>query len=83
MTKLNKKEIYAAMIQNFYSAPNDALFDQKTIAAVRGCSTATMERDRWAGGGIPFRKIGGKVRYKKADVLNWLNGFELKNNTSA
>lgn len=82
MTDLEKLQNHSALIQNFYNAPDEALFDQRVVAQIRGCSLATMERDRWAGGGIPFRKIGRQVRYKKADVLSWLNSHELKNNTT-
>ena len=38
------------------------------FAAIRNCSRATSERDRGAGTGIPFIKMGRLVRYKKRDV---------------
>jgi hypothetical protein len=66
----------------FYAAHHDTLFNQITIAAVRDCSTATMERDRWAGGGIPFLKIGRSVKYRKADVLAWLEQYQPQQSTS-
>ena len=69
-------------INEFYSAPDDALFNQITVAHVRDCSTATMERDRWAGGGIPFIKIGRAVKYRKADVLGWLAQYQAQGSTS-
>ena len=58
-----------ALLAEFYQAPPEALFSQAYIAAVRGCSTAKLERDRWAGTGIPFIKLDGAVRYRKKDVL--------------
>ena len=72
----------AILIAAFYAAHHDALFDQITIAAIRGCSTATMERDRWAGGGIPYIKICRAVRYRKSDVLTWLAQYQTQNSTS-
>ena len=57
------------LILEFEAAPESALFDQKTVAAVKGCSTAKLERDRWAGTGIPFLKDGRRVLYLKGDVL--------------
>lgn len=41
-----------------------------------------MERDRWAGGGIPFLKIGRAVKYRKSDVLAWLEQYQPQNSTS-
>lgn len=69
-------------LAEFYGAPDTSLFNQIVVAHIRDCSTATMERDRWAGGGIPFIKIGRAVKYKKADVLAWLNKHQSQNSTS-
>lgn len=60
------------LLQEFESAPPEAWFSQETAAAVRDCSIATIERDRWAGKGIPFIKSGRSVRYRKKEILNWL-----------
>lgn len=70
------------LISEFYEAPKDALFDQKIIAAVRDCSLATVERDRWAGTGIKFIKIGRSIRYRKTDILAWLNLHKSLTSTS-
>jgi hypothetical protein len=69
-------------LAEFYSAPETALFNQIVIAYIRDCSTATMERDRWAGGGIPFIKISRAVKYRKADVLAWLEQYQPQQSTS-
>lgn len=61
-----------SLINEFELAPEVALFSQLTVAAIRDCSLATIERDRWAGTGIPFLKIGRAVRYRKADICAWL-----------
>lgn len=34
------------LIHEYESAPDDALFSQLTVAAIRQCSIATVERDR-------------------------------------
>jgi hypothetical protein len=36
-------------------------------------SGAWCERGRWAGYGPKFFKLGRMVRYRKADVLDWIN----------
>ena len=72
----------AKALAEFYNAPETSLFNQITIAHIRNCSTATMERDRWAGGGIPFVKIGRAVKYRKVDVLKWLEQYKPQNSTS-
>jgi hypothetical protein len=77
-TKPNRNQSLA----EFDSAPDSTLFNQVVIAHVRDCSIATLERDRWAGGGIPFIKIGRAVKYKKADVLRWLNQHQAQASTS-
>lgn len=59
----------AELIAAFEAAPDNALFDQITVAAVFGCSRSKLERDRWAGTGVPYRKAGWQVRYSTSDVL--------------
>ena len=61
------------LLAEFDGAPDWALFNQKSVAAIRNCSEALLERDRWAGGGIPFVRDGRSVRYRKADVVTFLN----------
>lgn len=60
------------LLNEFYAAPPDALFPQKTLCAVLGCSEALAERKRWQGGWIPFVKLGRLVRYRKSDILAYL-----------
>ena len=63
------------LIQEYEAASDDALFSQLTVAAIRKCSTSTIEHDRWAGTGVPFRKYGHLVRYRKSDIRNWLDKY--------
>lgn len=60
------------LINEYEQAPDWAVFSQETVAAIRDCSLATLERDRWAGSGVPFVKMGRLVRYRKSDIKAWL-----------
>jgi len=42
-------------------------------AKMRGCSEATVARERLLGKGCAFIKIGRLVRYRKSDVLAFLD----------
>lgn len=46
------------LLNEFESAPNSALFNQNTVAAILNCSTQLLERNRWAGTGVPYIKMG-------------------------
>jgi hypothetical protein len=70
------------LIQNFWAAPLEAFFGQETIAPVVKCNIKTLECDRWRGRGIPYRKCSGRVLYRKADVIAWLESHELIMSTS-
>lgn len=69
-------------LSEFDAAPVSALFPQATVCALRKCSKATVERDRWAGTGIPFVKMGRSVRYRKSDILAWLAQYPCYRSTS-
>lgn len=70
------------LLQEYEHAPDWALFSQETLAAIRDCSLATLERDRWAGTGVPFVKMGRLVRYRKADVQTWLEKHQSVSSTA-
>jgi len=55
--------------REFWEAHPLALFPRKTIARVRKCSVALLEREAWAGTGIPIVRDGTRCLYRKADVL--------------
>ena len=75
MSKNNLSRLF--LLNEFDSAPESALFNQQTLAAVFSCSTQLLERNRWAGTGVPYMKIGRKVLYRKKDVLNFLQQQKL------
>lgn len=70
------------LLNEFELAPESALFNQQTIAAVLSCSTQLLERNRWAGSGLPYIKLGRKVLYRKCDVLNFLQQQKIYRSTS-
>jgi hypothetical protein len=70
------------LINEYEQAPDWALFSQETVAAIRDCSLATLERDRWAGIGVRFVKIGRLVRYRKSDIRVWLDAHQSISSTS-
>ena len=69
-------------LEEFEAAPNSTLFNQNTLSAIRDCSTALVEQERWAGTGIPYRKLGRHVRYCKQDILDWLELHQPISSTS-
>lgn len=70
-------------IQEYELSPDWAVFSQETVAAIRDCSTKTLERERWIGNGIPFIKMGRLVRYRKNDIRQWLENHAIKQSTIA
>lgn len=57
----------------FWSAPDEALFAPEAVAKVRNVSTSLLDRERWLGTGPQYRKVRGRVLYRKADVLAWMD----------
>lgn len=57
----------------FWRAPNESLLDRKTAAAGMGYTVGWLESVATNGGGPILTKIGRNVRYRKSDVLAWLN----------
>jgi hypothetical protein len=52
--------------------PLDFLLTQREYAILRRCSERTIKRERVSGAGCRYIKIGRSVRYKKADVLDFV-----------
>lgn len=71
------------LLKEFDAAPDTAWFDQATVAVIRYCSESTIERDRWSGGGVPFVKCGRSVRYRKGDIVRWLEKHKPVQSTTA
>jgi hypothetical protein len=60
----------------FWTAPDEALFPSSVIASVRNVSVALLERERWQNTGPKSIKLGGRVLYRKAAVLDWIRQQE-------
>ncbi len=64
-----------------FKIDHEAWYTSEEVAEMRGCSKATMESDRWRGGGIPFSKIGKRCFYRGADIQKFLED-RLRGNSS-
>jgi predicted DNA-binding transcriptional regulator AlpA len=62
---------------------NSKLLNQKQVAEIIGFSEAWLERKRWEGDGIPYRKLGRSVRYDERDVADWVEAHSKQKSTSA
>ena len=69
-------------LNEFESAPDSTLFNQATLAAILNCSTQLLERNRWAGEGVPYLKMGRKVLYRKSEILNFIQQLKTYRSTS-
>jgi predicted DNA-binding transcriptional regulator AlpA len=54
---------------------------QREVAQILSVSTKWCERMRWVGGGPPFKKIGGAVRYEYSELLKYLNSLPTRGDT--
>jgi hypothetical protein len=63
-------------VNQFWSSHDDSLHPQAALVAITDLSDAYFERGRWAGFGPRFLKIGRRVRYRKRDVMDWLENRE-------
>ena len=70
------------LVNEFWNAHPLALFNQVVIACVRNVSVGTLENERWRGMGIPYRKVCGRILYRKEDVVNFLENYALQTSTS-
>ena len=51
---------------------NPAALDTEAAARYIGLAASTLEKQRCAGGGVPFVKLGRAVRYRVADLDAYL-----------
>ena len=49
------------------------LLTEKEVQKVFGLNTRTLQRERNLGMGIPYVKIGKRVRYKRSDIEKYIN----------
>ena len=61
--------------------PADPLLTEIEVSCWIKRTVPSMQRDRWAGTGIPFIKVGRLVRYRQSDVQAYLDA-NLRTSTS-
>ena len=49
-----------------------ALLSEKEVQEIYKLNARTLQRDRVLGRGIPYVKIGRRVRYKKSDIEKYI-----------
>ncbi|GAB4228607.1 MAG: hypothetical protein Kow0032_09120 [Methyloligellaceae bacterium] len=56
----------------------------KEVARLTKLSTSLFEKARLPGrwNGLPWYKIGGRVLYRKSEVLDWMTSFRVEGGTS-
>lgn len=50
-----------------------AMVNEHVYAAIRGCSEKVVQRERQEGTGCRYKKIGGSVRYRIADIFGFID----------
>lgn len=63
--------------------PSRILLTPKDVAELTGLAISTLAKIRCAGGGIPFCKLGSRVRYVASDVEAWLDAQPVHHSTSS
>jgi predicted DNA-binding transcriptional regulator AlpA len=52
---------------------SDRMMREGEVAEQLGMSRRTLQGWRWRGGGPPYHRIGGAVRYDPTEVRAWLD----------
>jgi hypothetical protein len=60
----------------------DHLLTDYDVEAITGRARSTLQKDRVAGTGIPFLRFGRLVRYRPADVSEFLEALPVHRSTS-
>ena len=60
------------------------LLNEYEVSMLIRKSVHWLRRKRWEGGSnsIPYRKLGGSVRYAESDVLNWIRQCSPRTSTN-
>jgi hypothetical protein len=62
---------------------HDQLVDEHTAATILHRKVPTLRKDRWAGTGVPFIKIGRSVRYSVKDLRDYIAANRVHSTTQA
>jgi predicted DNA-binding transcriptional regulator AlpA len=60
----------------------DPLLSDRDVARITGRARSTLQKDRVAGSGIPYIRIGRLVRYRPSDVSAYLDALATRRSTS-
>lgn len=60
----------------------DSLLSDYDVEKITGRARSTLQKDRVAGVGIPFVRIGRLVRYRHCDVTSYLESLPTYRSTS-
>jgi len=63
--------------------PTDELINEYEAARLRGQSVRTLQAERVKGGGCPFVKLGRSVRYRRSDILRYIEQRIVSSTTEA
>jgi predicted DNA-binding transcriptional regulator AlpA len=58
------------------------LLSDRDVEKITGRARSTLQKDRVAGTGIPFVRIGRLVRYRSEDVADFLDSLQSCRSTS-
>ena len=64
------------------SERGERLLDDREVARIIGRARSTLQKDRVAGTGIPFVRVGRLVRYRQSDVDAYLASLPSLRSTS-
>jgi predicted DNA-binding transcriptional regulator AlpA len=71
------------MRRGFHEGPVlDQLLSDRDVEKITGRARSTLQKDRLAGTGIPFVRIGRLVRYRQSDVAAFLDALPSLRSTS-
>jgi predicted DNA-binding transcriptional regulator AlpA len=60
----------------------DQLLSDREVEKITGRARSTLQKDRVAGLGIPFVRVGRLVRYRQSDVAAFLDALPTRCSTS-
>jgi predicted DNA-binding transcriptional regulator AlpA len=60
----------------------DRLIDDRELSRRVGRARSTLQKDRVAGRGVPYVRLGALVRYRESDVESYLASLRTHRSTS-
>jgi predicted DNA-binding transcriptional regulator AlpA len=61
---------------------SDRLLTDRQVSEITGRARSTLQKDRLAGGGIPYVYVGRLVRYRMSDVQAYIAALPTCRSTS-